>query len=344
MAGLRTILLVLAVLVSSGLGHAATIALVKPASSSPELREALFRLEGELLAVGLQVEVAASAPAAGSELSDDGDSQAWLQTVVGNRAIDAVIRVVGDKRPVAVDVWIVEHATHTFRSSRVLLDERARDASATLAIRAIEVLRANFLVVDGAGREPRRAAVPESAPLPHGPSREPLEGFGLEAGVSLLTSLDGVGPAFLPLVRVDWRLHAPLVAQLTLAGLGNRATVETRAGGVGVAQQHALLGLCHCASSESLIRPIFSLAAGVSRTSLTGWAESPNQGHRLQRWAFVVDGSVGGRLRISPRYHLGLAAGVQFAQPSVVIHFVDERVAAVGRPNVLLSLTVGASL
>jgi hypothetical protein len=326
---------------SSRQACAATIAILRPAQSSPAVNEALFRLQGELLAVGLQVEVARRPPGASSDGSDTGDSNAWLETIVAERRIDAVVAVVGHTKPVAVDVWIVEHSTRSLRLSRVALDPNAANAPAILAIRAIEVLRSNFLVVDVPQETPRTV---RAAPATHGPAPARLGPFALEAGASLFTSLDGVGPALLPLVRFDWTLSAPLVAQATLAGLGTRPSVETQAGGVRIAQQHALLGLCFCPPSASLLRPVFSVAAGVSRTSLDGWADSPNRGHDLDRWAVLLDGSIGGRLRIYGRYHLGFAADVQLARPSAAIHFVDEQVATTGRPNVLLSLTVGARL
>ena len=43
-------------------------------------------------------------------------------------------------------------------------------------------------------------------------------------------------------------------------------------------------------------------------------------------------------------YHLTLAAHVQVAEPYIAIHVVDTLVATSGRPNVLLSLTLGAWL
>ncbi len=73
-----------------------------------------------------------------------------------------------------------------------------------------------------------------------------------------------------------------------------------------------------------------------------GWLAQA--GHRVDQWSFLLDGSLGAGLRLYRRYYLTLAAHVQMAEPYVAIHFVDAVVATSGRPNLLLTLTVGAWL
>ncbi|HEY8943268.1 MAG TPA: hypothetical protein VIM73_03350, partial [Polyangiaceae bacterium] len=80
------------------------------------------------------------------------------------------------------------------------------------------------------------------------------------------------------------------------------------------------------------------------RTSLDGWANAPNRGHDIDQLSFLLDASIGGRLRLSSRYHVELAAHAQVAAPYVAIHFVNERIAGAGNPNLLASLTVGGWL
>jgi hypothetical protein len=67
-------------------------------------------------------------------------------------------------------------------------------------------------------------------------------------------------------------------------------------------------------------------------------------GHQITRWSLLLDGSVGARLRLSRRYYLTLAAHMQLAEPYVSVYFVSTRVATTERPNLLVSLTVGAWL
>jgi hypothetical protein len=79
-------------------------------------------------------------------------------------------------------------------------------------------------------------------------------------------------------------------------------------------------------------------------TSIKGNADEPRLGHSDQRWALLFDGSVGMAVRIHGRAHATVAAHVQWAAPSVSIHFLDTTVASTGRPNLMLSLTLGAWL
>ncbi|HEU5075794.1 MAG TPA: hypothetical protein VFU02_16490, partial [Polyangiaceae bacterium] len=204
--------------------------------------------------------------------------------------------------------------------------------------------RSNFLVLDLAHSEtkPELAREPpvDTSPVPPAGDQR----VGVAAGASLLASLDGVGPAILPLLRIDWMFHARLAATGTVAGFGTRPTVQAESGSVKVAQGHAVLALRYVAPANSKLKGFGSLGAGASRTLLDGWAESPNQGHRVDQWALLLEAGLGAQLELSERFYLGLALQAQFAEPYVAIHFVDTEVATTGRPNLLASLTLGAWL
>ncbi len=147
--------------------------------------------------------------------------------------------------------------------------------------------------------------------------------IGFELGAAVLASLDGVGPAILPLVRFDVALGPWLGLQVEAAGFGTRPTVGTPGASARVAQQYALLGACLCAPSMARLRPVVGLSAGALRTAADGEAESPLQGHSVAQWSFVVEASAGARLRLAKRTHLTAAVHVQFAEPYVDIRVVN---------------------
>jgi predicted metal-dependent hydrolase len=89
---------------------------------------------------------------------------------------------------------------------------------------------------------------------------------------------------------------------------------------------------------------LLALAAGVMHTSVEGQPGSGAEPRSVDQWSFLMDGSLGAGLRLYRRYYLTMAAHVQMAEPYVAIHFVDAVVATSGRPNLLLTLTVGAWL
>jgi hypothetical protein len=326
--------------------EAATVAILRPSSDAPTVEEALFRLQGELLAVGLAVAVT-DRPLAST--TDSAEMRAWLEQTALERHIDAFIDVVGASAPEAVDVWICEREPFALKGSRVELEANTADRARTLAIRTIEVLRANFLVQDLAGPKPlpKPAATNEPDRAPAAPPPAPISRrlpFHLEAGATTLTSFDGVATAVLPLVRFGWSPSSWLAWEATAAGLGTRPHVESTAGSVEVAQYFALFGASATVPTGTLIEPLFALSGGAFGTSLNGRALPPNVAHDVTQWTAVMDASAGLRLRSSGRLYLTLAAHAQLTAPYVAVHFVNTVVATTGRPNLLLTLTAGMGL
>ena len=343
---LRTIILSSLLLFWASPARAVTVAIVRPLDASPVMTETLVRLHGELLSVGLEPEIIDS-PADGG--LGTADSRGWLEASAAERGVDAVVVVVGDAAPVAVEVWVIDKATRRYEISRVPFEPNTESPSERLALRAIEVLRSSFLNIDLATSERRSESIakPPTAMLPLAEVKTPAsypEHFGLEVGVVAVASLDGVGPAILPIARFDWEVRSWLMVQAALAGLGTRATVAETAGSARVAQEFGVLGGCYRFRSDRRLWPFLALSAGVLRTSVEGQAEWPNQGHSTEQWSFLFDGSIGAGLRLHDRFYLTVAAHAQMAEPYVAIHFVDAVVATSARPNLLLTLTLGAWL
>lgn len=333
--------LLLALLLLAKGGHAANVAILRPLGSSPEVLEAVYRLEGELSALGLEVRKVEVARDRGSDVAAVRSGLAHLAT---QQRLDALIDVIGERRPTAVDVWIHEREPPRLRVSRVVLSEDESNPAETLAIRAIEVLRSNFVEIDLAASGRPRAAPPavRDAPLEQAPRR--VEYVGLEAGAAVEAGAGGVGPALLPLVRLDWAANTWLVAEATFAGLGTRPTLRSAAGSATVNRAYGLVGLCYCSPAERGINPFFGASMGAVRMSVQGRAKPPAEGHIVAHWSLLFEASAGGRLRLSERYYLTLGLHAQLAQPRVTLHLVNEAVATSGRPNLLASLTAGAWL
>jgi hypothetical protein len=322
----------------AGVAEAASTAILRPRSSARELIEVLFRLQGELLAVGVDVEIVAR-PAGDAS---DADAQAALWRMADAHGLDAIIDIVGDSARAAVDIWFFERAPGRADVSRVVVEASGQNSAETLAIRAIDAMRSRLVEMDLTSKRKRPAATT----LPAMPTLEPhsVEHVGVAAGAVLLTSLDGVGPAILPLLRFDWALHSRLSLQVTLAALGSRPSVASGAGSAHVSQAYGVLGLCYCQRSELGISPFAAVAVGASRTSLAGDAKPPALGHTVEQWSFVLESSLGARLRLRGPFYFTLAGQAHVTEPYVSIHLSDSVVASSGRPNLLLALTAGAWL
>ena len=342
---LRLAFCLMTLLVWSGAAHAATVTILWPPTPSADVTQALTLLRGELLSVGLEVTMSARAGARGGGKTD---SVAWLEAFAA-RGISAVIDAVGDDVLEAVDVWVLKTHPQRFEVTRVTVNPNAPRQPEMLALRAVEALRAGLLQIDWAERRRRNEPVQEPlvAAAPAGEVHEPAghgEHVGLEVGAVAIMSLDGLGPAVLSTVRVGWTARPWLIMQASAAGLGSRSTVATTAGNARVAQQYAVLGGFYRFGSTQRLWPFFGLAAGALHTSVEGQAGWGTGGHTAGQWSGLLDVSLGTGLRLYGRSYLTLAAHAQVAAPYVAIHIVDTVGATSGRPNLLLTLTVGAWL
>lgn len=319
----------LAALFWSATAHATTILVVRPPNPSAQATATLARLHGELLSVGLDVAFA-DGPAH--------EPKAWQALATQHKA-QAALDLISDGTSVAVEVWVVDPAR---RVAHVAVEPNTEDASGRLAIRAVEVLRSSLLEAGLSERE-RDPKDPKSPESPNTPA-PPRPRFAVEAGAAALASLDGVGPAIFPMVRFDWAARSSLAVHATLAGLGTRPTIAGITSQARVAQQFAVVGASHAFATGGWLRPYAAFAVGALHTSMDGQADAPKQGHTVDQWSLLFDGCVGAVVPVSERTFVNLAGHAHLAQPYVAIHVADEAVATSGRPNLLLTLTIGVWL
>ncbi len=309
------------------------------------MTETLVRLHGELTSVGFQIEIV-DGPAGDGVRGRE--SRSWLEQLAARRGVDAVVAIVGDVSPDSVEVWVIDKVTGKSVVRTVPFEPKTARASETLAIRAIELLRSSFLEIDLAGNERGRQPLAPPPAVVHFVEMEPRaqrrERFGLGVGAAAIMSLDGVGPAVLPTVRLDWAVRSWFLAQVALAGLGTRPTVATSTASAQLAQEYGLVGGCYRFRAGQRLRPFLGLSAGVLHTAVEGRANVPDQGHNTDQWSFLIDGGLGASLQLHDRFYASLAAHAQMAEPYLAIRFGDAVVATSARPNLLLTLALGAWL
>lgn len=313
--------------------HAATVAVMVPPRPHPDVAATLSRLHGELLSVGAEVELIAGSIAAGR----------------ARPAGDAVMAIVGDQAPLAVDVWVTAKPPRVARYARVTVEPGTEDAAGRLAIRAIEVLRSSFLEGELTARARQRPPTPPPVSVEEigeaTRSTPPRGRYGLELGAALLAGLEGAGAAVLPVLRVDWAAHPWLLLQATVVGPGTTPSVATAAGEASIDQHHGVLGACLRLRSTQRVRPFLGVAAGALRTSVRGRATLASaEGHSEVRWSLLAEGSAGFAVHLGERYSVTLAAHAQVAQPYIAVHFGNTVVSTSARPNLLFTLTAGAWL
>ncbi len=332
----RALVLVAVMALGTAQARAARVGIVRPPGASPASTEIVSRLQGELLSVGL--EVAFAAPGAVRE-PDGASARAGLEQLARRQAMDVILDVVGDP-PWAVDIWVFDRQSNRPSVARVAVDPRAENASQRLSIRSIDVLRS--ILIENHLVEARPDVPPAAGPAVPGVTAVARPGrLAIEVGAGLLTSLDGVGPAVLPIVRLRWAAFSRLGVQAELAGFGTRPAVGAAGGSARVSQQYALVGACACGGPGGRLRPTLALAAGALHTVADGDASAPLQAHSADTWSFLLAASAGARLAIGDRLYLAVAVAAQVAQPYVAVRLAEAVAASTGRPNVLVSATVG---
>ncbi len=320
---------------------ARTVAIVRPPASSPALTETVTRLRGELLAVGLSVQVVRR-----SATTDDSASRVWFRDLTAGAEFVALIEVVGDAPPFAVDVWVLTKTPTPARVSRVDVDPSTENPSEELAIRAIEVLRSAFIEDDLAASERRRKPNDEPPPTVRNddPPKHESAAWGLAGGVAALTGVDGVGPAIMPVARLDFALPPSLAFEVAFAGFGSRPVVASTTDSARITQKYGVIGARYRFLPGESLRPFLGLAGGVLNTAVEGQAEPPRVERSEDQWSFLLQASTGVDLQLFERYYSSLTGHVHMAEPSVAVHILDTIVATSGRPNLALTLTLGGWL
>lgn len=324
--------------------RATTVAIVGPPTPSAEVAQVLTILRGELLSLGIAITMSDGM----AEQDETTSSEAWLETFAANGA-NAVIRAIGDDRLAAIDIWLVKSAPRRFEVSRVAVDTGLARQPETLVFRAVEALRAGLLQIDWAARKKREEPIAKP-PVTIVPSEETHargkhdERIGIDLGATAVMSLDGLGPAVLPTLNLGWLAAPSLVIHASAAGLGCRSTVTSTAGSAEVAQQYALVGARYRLRPARRLWPFLGAAAGALRTRVEGQSGPGTTGQDLVQWSALLDMNAGAGLGLHGNIYVTVAAHVQFADPYVRVHIADGVAATSGRPNLLLTLTVGAWL
>lgn len=353
------------VFLSSRSVEAQTVGLVRPAAADRILTETATRLHGELAAVGFEVKWL-SEPATGAE-SEQG-IQPWIGAFRGV-PLDAVLSLVEDAEVAVVNVWTLD-AEQQVHLVRVAQSGATVDVPSQLAIHAVEVVRSELLDLGLISPQESPSSEPDLPPTKTSPVAPPQPaptaaafqttdeapadrsqgavgesiGFGAAAGLTATSSLAGVGPAVMPLVRLDLTVLPTLTIGIWAAGLGTTPTVAADGSSARVTQTSAMLGARYRFGVGQSLRPFIGVGGGALATVVAGRAEAPHVSNETREMSLLMEASSGAELGFFQHGYVSLSGHVQVAEPSVAIHILDNVVATTGSPNVGINLCVGVWL
>ncbi|HLK35964.1 MAG TPA: hypothetical protein VKU41_04375 [Polyangiaceae bacterium] len=332
-------LVIAATVVHEARGRADTarsqVAIVRPATGDRVLREANTRLRAELLGAGFDVVEVDRPPGDGrSEVDDADESTPSFATVAINRAPNGAF----------ADVWISDHVTRKTVVRRLEVGSAA-DATAVLAIRALELLRASLLEVVA---QPPPSSPPAPAPpdvarwvapaMPPPPRRPVLRGTAVGVGVLTLHGLGGIGLAAGPMASLSRGL-GPMFVRLTVADLLVGPEVDAAAGSATVRQELGALTV-GWASEPKPIGVQAWMGAGGFDLQAQGSAAPPYRPTTGVVGSFLWTAGVGGVAQIGARFALTADVSAVFLDPKPVVVIAGRDAGGAGAPSV--GASVGA--
>jgi hypothetical protein len=337
----------LAVLLVAGVAAAARapmprVVLVRPPAAPPSVTEALVRLRGELLAAGFEAEVVELPLGA-----DVRDSLERLTPPAPNGAAPtALVAVVASAEPGTAELWVIDRVTGKTVVRRVNAGTAdSSRAAEVLAVRAVELLRASFLEL---AVSPANGAAP---PGPAAPAVErwataPLEQrdwtWAIEAGGGTALAVNGPWNAFMPVARLERAFGRLFCLRVAFAGLGTGGHVNAPGGSGDVTQTLLLAEAVVRFRRGRRVEPLISAGGGALRSTAEGQDFStPIKGQSTSQWSVAGDLGLGLRTPlVGHRFEMGLEAHALFAQPYPTVVYMGHQLALLGRPTVLVTLTL----
>jgi hypothetical protein len=332
-AGLLSLILLVAAQVraaASGL-----VILLQSGSASAGERRCLTRIREELVAGGFEVAIVDSGPKV--------DPSSIADAIERQPGSVATIALLGDPELGPSELWILDRLAGRAEVRRIAAPSNdPAHVPEVLAIRTIELLRASALKLLVESNQPPAPAavspVPDSA-LARGLGPERRETVGLEAGLAVLQSIHGPGPAVIPVGRLRVTLGGPVFSRLTLTGLGTRPRVTTPLGAADIDQSLGLFELGVVFRRQRRVRPVITVGAGALYVRSDGDGVFPYQGNQDRGWAALFDCGLGLVALASTRFALVFELHAALAAPHPVVRFAGADAATIGKPALLGSWT-----
>jgi hypothetical protein len=331
------ILLVIAAATLEGTGRAdgarSRVALVRASSSDRVLREASTRVRAELIDAGFEV-VEVDRPPDDPRSEVEATDASSFATIAMNRVANGAF----------ADVWISDHVTGKTVVRRLEVGA-GPNATAVLAIRALELLRASLLevAVKAPPSEPPMSAPSDVmnwvAPAsPPAPVSRLLEGSAVGVGALALHGLSGIGLAVGPTVAFS-QGAGPWFVRVTLADLLVGPELSTAAGSATIRQELASLAF-GWASDPKPLGAYAWLGAGAFDLHTDGSAAPPYRGVSSDVASFLWTAGIGGLARIGPRIALTADLMAVFLDPRPIVVIAGTDAGSAGAPSLGASLGV----
>jgi hypothetical protein len=316
--------IVLGGLLVVGAAHAgpSRVRVVQVGDADPAVRQATTRLEAELLAAGFAVDLDETPATAPRGEVESGASPAFVS-----------IAVLRNGSQVEADVRVVDSVSGKTLLGRVDTGlEPGPSPARTLAIRAVELLRASLLEL---GLRPREEL--EVSPQPKTvridaargkqttlAPRHAMTGWSLQLGAA--TSLTaGLGPTIGPSGWVSRSVAPGWLVGIRWLGPMFAQELRSPVASADVRQAMAMAEI-RFAYGTARLAPLLALGLGAADTSATGHATPPLRAHTAGGLSAVAHTSLGLHVRLVGRLGLILETGALVLSPMHPVRILGDEV------------------
>jgi len=318
--------------------HAAPARVAVVHANHPDLLEqrTVTRLRAELAVAGFEVT---------EMVRGAGDAREAAEAEPPVPGVFATIVVV-PRTPDTADIWVADRITGKTVVRRVRVDADARsDVAAILAVRAVELVQASLLE---AIEPPVHEQRPSSPPLPSDVSewmdgRRPRaeSSLSLEAGLGVLHSFGGVGPALVPVLGVSYAWTIELSLGLRAGATAFASNLDATVGSLAVRQELISLDLVYRPPlTTGRIRPVAILGAGAYHLGVVGTARAPYEGRTAGLFAAMVDVGLGATFSLGRRVSLVVDVRALIVVPKPIVRAAGEQIGSISQPSPLSEATL----
>lgn len=323
----------LAVLSAPRLARADSVAVVLAGPDTADAsNEVVNRVRGELVADGFHVATVLHASAVEREAAVREKGRELGSAV-------AVGLFVGEDSS-TIDVYLLDMTSGRTATTH-MEGGPAGEVPEFIARHAVEFLRSSLLDFAIAGLRAPTPGPPSAADVADRPVREAAHGrWALEGGVGGLAGFAGVGLSVVPVLRIRLAPTRQFQLRLTGAGLGSNPTVHTGRGSAEVQQDEVVAEAAAVLGQSRWFRPIVVVGAGAFYLGVTGTGVAPYQSQTGHALALAIDGAAGIASSVAPTIDLSLEVHVILTEPGIAVRLVDDDAAHIGRPSLLVTLTM----
>jgi hypothetical protein len=326
-----------------------TVVILRPAASDEVTTEAVARVRGELKAAGFEV---AMLPLSSDDPRHDLETAGRELHPIAAFAIFVKPWQAGSS---VAEIWVTDRIKQkTIIQNAVLHDTDRGRGSEILAVRAVELLKASladFWAPEGPKRPSPPPPTPSARPAVSVHEKEPpvvpfASGVGLGLGAGVVTSFGVVVTTmWAPQAIVSYGWTSGLSVRGTFHGFGPPAMgtlppPDTTHATARIEQQLLMVEMVKTLWPTWPVVPFAYAGAGTQHLRTTGAVPPPSTGFVIEvprdDWSLLTTLGAGAGIPMSSGLSLLLQARGLVAWPSTIVRMLNEPVAHLGAPSLLV--------